>query len=486
MSTDDLAAPAALAPHLGTVLDALAAGAATRNGPLPAGGPAAVAEALGRVLADTGGADPLRTLTTALAAHSVDPLHPDCAAHLHCPPLAVAVAADLAASAVNASLDSWDQAPAAIEIENDVLRSLAGLVGYGPRAAGVLTTGGTESNLMGLLLARDSAPDHHRATRTAVFASTAAHFSVARNASLLGLPPAAVHLVPTDDRHRMDPAALHAALRAHRARTPAGEGAGPSVVVATAGTTDLGAVDPLRALAETAHAHGASLHVDAAYGGGALFSERLRPLLDGLPLADTIALDLHKLGWQPVPAGVFLARDAARFDPLEARVAYLNAQDDEDEGYLSPLGRSLRTTRRADAFKLAVTLRALGRDGLGRLVDRCHDLARHAAARIAATPGLELTAEPVLTTVVFRCTDPRLDASATDEANARARRALLAAGRAVVGRTELGPGPGAIRLKLTLLNPHTTEERLDALVDAVAAAGREAAAEVVPATAGTA
>jgi len=206
------------------------------------------------------------------------------------------------------------------------------------------------------------------------------------------------------------------------------------------------------------------------------FDGALAPLLDGLGEADTIGLDLHKLGWQPIAAGVLLVREAAMFGPLEQRAAYLNPEDDEEAGYTSLLGRSLRTTRRADAFKIAVTLRNLGRAGLGALVDRCHDLAGYAAERIAAEPRLELTAEPVLTTVLFRYL-PLRGAAGPEEAdrvNAALRRLLLEQGNAVVGRTELGSGPGSVRLKLTLLNPHTTTADLDRLIALVLTAGAEA------------
>ncbi|WP_232778585.1 pyridoxal phosphate-dependent decarboxylase family protein [Carbonactinospora thermoautotrophica] len=474
---------ALLRPLLEAALAALEDGVARRGGPVPSGEPGELAELVRATLGEalpatgTGAVAALEQLTRLLAYGSADPADPACAAHLHCPPLAVAVAAEMAAAALNPSLDSWDQAPAATALEDEVVRGLAGLVGFDPdRAAGVVTCGGTESNLMGLLLARDAAVRRETgldpaleglpvvACRLRVYASEAAHFSVQRNAALLGLGETAVVPVPVDARHRMDPAALERALDT---------GGGVSMaIVATAGTTDFGSVDPLPEIADLARRHGAWLHVDAAYGGGALFSSRLAGLLDGIAAADSVALDLHKLGWQPVAAGVFLAREAAAMAPLARRVAYLNPADDEAAGYVSLLGRSLRTTRRADVFKIAVTLRALGREGLGRLVDACHDLARHAADRIAAHPRLELAAEPVLTTVVFRYLPTTGD---PDRVNAALRRRLLRAGRAVVGRTELGgaePG-GRVRLKLTLLNPHATRADVDALLAAVVAAGAE-------------
>src|SRR5689334_22096206 len=173
----------------------------------------------------------LAPLATALAAGTADPADPRCAGHLHCPPLAVAVAAEVVAAALNPSLDSWDQGPSATELEPQVVRALAGLVGYDPAVAGgVITSGGTESNFMGLLLARDRAGGRLR-----VFCGEVAHFSVQRNAGLLGLAADAVVTVPVDGEHRMDPVALAARLN----------GASPACVVATAGSTDFGSIDPL-------------------------------------------------------------------------------------------------------------------------------------------------------------------------------------------------------------------------------------------------
>jgi L-2,4-diaminobutyrate decarboxylase len=340
-----------------------------------------------------------------------------------------------------------------------VVRALAALAGLDPvRTGGAITTGGSESNLMGLLLARDAG---HRM----VICSEHAHFSVQRAAATLGLGGGAVTTIPADDRHRLDPAALAAALT--------DLAPGSATVVATAGTTGTGSIDPLPEIADLAAGHRAWLHVDAAYGGGALFSDRLAPLLAGLDRADSIALDLHKIGWQPVPAGVFLAADERYFAPLELNAGYLNPVDDEAAGYDSLLGRSLRTTRRADAFKIAVTLRAVGRAGLGDRLDRCHHLAGYAAGWISGHPRLRLDGQPVLTTVVFRYAAT----ADSDRINAELRRRLLRDGRAVVGRTEVD---GAVWLKLTLLNPDATERDVDTLLSAVVTAGDAVAMTPVP------
>lgn len=462
---------------LATALRGMSEGTGHRGGPVPAMEPAEldrqVRGVLGTVLprTGTGAAAALEPLARMLAYGSADPADPGCAGHLHCPPLAVSVAAEVVASALNPSLDSWDQAPAASTVETEVITALADLVGYRSRdATGVFTTGGTESNLMGMLLGRDAplragtggAPggdgQADQPAPAVVFCSAAAHFSIQRNAAVLGLGESAVVPIPVDGRHRMDVDAL-----AHALKQCAGRRA---IIVATAGTTDLGAIDPLPELATLAREHGAWLHTDAAYGGGALFSERMAGLLDGLARSDSVALDLHKLGWQPIASGVFLARAADTVDPLSRRVSYLNPADDERAGYTSLLGRSLRTTRRADAFKVAVTMRALGREGLGTLVDACHELAVHAADRISAQPGLELAALPVLSTVVFRYAA----AGDVDQVNAALRRRLLRSGDAVLGRTEFG---GGLWLKLTLLNPHASRDDVDELLSGVLRAGAE-------------
>ncbi|RPF32747.1 aminotransferase class V-fold PLP-dependent enzyme [Streptomyces sp. TLI_185] len=474
MSTPSLASgpqgPHALRPLLDTVLQALDEGAHARGGPLPAGGPAAVAArlraALGDVLPKHGDPDALRTLVYALAEGAADPADPLCAAHLHCPPLALATAADLAASVLNPSLDSWDQAPAASELETLVTRALAAEVYAGPATpAGphrpsphhgdkaqpdaLITTGGTESNQLALLLARET---HGPGLR--LICGAGAHHSLPRAAWLLGLPDPVTIPAPTGT---LDPAALNQALTT----LP-----GPHLVAATAGTTDAGLIDPLPEIAALCTAHHARLHIDAAYGGGLLLSDRHRKKLTGLEYAHTITLDLHKLGWQPVAAGLLAVRDPHDLTALNQHADYLNADDDTEAGLPDLLGRSLRTTRRPDIFKIAVTLKTLGRTGLGALVDQVCDRAQEFAALVHDHPGFELYDRPTISTVLFR------PAHTTDDAVAAVRRKLLHQGRAVLGRAHLD---GRLWLKATLLNPHTRPDDLATLLTLVEKAADEPA-----------
>jgi L-2,4-diaminobutyrate decarboxylase len=439
--------PATVAELAEIAMRAVRRGALARGGPLPAGGPPGFGDLLPE--RGMGTTQALEAVLGRLALGAADPAHPWCAGHLHCPPLAVAAAADLAASVLNPSLDSWDQAPSASALEAAVCAELARLVYPAATAPDALiTSGGSESNLLALLLARDTVGP------VQPVCGRSAHHSVARAAWLLGLPSPVV--VDCDADGRLSPGALDGSLT----RLPL-----PAVVVATAGSTDTGAIDPLPECVSMARRHGARLHVDAAYGGGVLFSHRLRALLDGVQGADTVALDLHKLGWQPIAAGVFAVRRAATLAPLGVRADYLNAADDTDAGLPDLLGRSLRTSRRPDAVKIAVTFAALGRAGLAALVEHCRDTAVEVAARVAARPGLRLWATPPLTTVLFR------PAGASDELVARLRRDLLAQGRAVLGRAVAADADGVERLwlKLTLLHPTATADDYDPLLDLIAA-----------------
>ncbi|WP_233415326.1 aminotransferase class V-fold PLP-dependent enzyme, partial [Streptomyces sp. N35] len=399
----------------------------------------------------------------------------------------VAPAADLAASALNPSMDSWDQAPAASALEDLVTRALAAEVygsdateshgsgasgsygsgtpgSYGSGAPGtrgsdatesygsdapapcraepdaLSTTGGTESNQLALLLARELLGP------VQVLAGANAHHSLHRAAWLLGLPEPVTIPAPAG---LLDPAALDEALT---------ELPGPKLVIATAGTTDAGLIDPLDEIADLCTAHGARLHIDAAYGGGLLFSRTHRGKLRGLERAHTVTLDLHKLGWQPVAAGFLAVRDTGDLEPLGHRADYLNAEDDTEAGLPDLLGRSLRTTRRPDILKTAVTWRALGRQGLGELVDQVCALAQEFADAIETHDGFELYDRPALSTVLFR---PR---AATDDDLASVRRELLTEGRAVLGRARLD---GRLWLKATLLNPYTSSGELAALLHLV-------------------
>jgi L-2,4-diaminobutyrate decarboxylase len=240
----------------------------------------------------------------------------------------------------------------------------------------------------------------------------------------------------------------------------------PMAVVATAGTTDFGSLDPLPEIAELCERFGVWLHVDAAYGCGLLVSPTRRHLLAGIERADSVTVDYHKSFFQPVSSSAVLARDAATLRHATYHAEYLNPRRTVGERIPNQVDKSLQTTRRFDALKLWTTLRVMGADGIGRLFDEVCDLAREGWRMLAADPRYDVVVEPTLSTLVFRyipaaATDP----AEIDRANLHARKALFASGDAVVAGTK---ADGRHYLKFTLLNPETTPADLAAVLDLIA------------------
>ncbi len=465
----------------------LAETAQERGGPVRPGGPqeaitAAQAILDGRILPEDGIKleEWLSTVLEGYARWAVDLTHPAAVSRMQCAPTVAAATAELVTSVVNQSLHAWESGPFALELERRLVAELADFVGYGPGASGTLTPGGSVSNFMALLLAREQADlgIDGRASVAGlsgaprlprILSSRAAHFSVARGAGFAGLGRESVIAVPVADDGRMDVLAAAGLLDAM------GEHEVPLALVATAGTTDFAVFDPIPELADLAEERGVWLHIDAAYGFGALFSRRLRPLLEGLERADSITFDAHKLGWTPASASFLLVRDGQHLGPLVERSAYLTPADDEEAGFSSLLGTSLQTTRRVDGLKIAATFGVLGRRGMEEWVDHCHNLAHQAAGRIAADDRFELAADPILTTVVFRWT--ATEGIGLDDFNAELRRRLMSEGTALVARTTVerpGEEP-AVHLKLIFLNPATTEQDVDELLTIITAAAENLA-----------
>lgn len=464
-------------------LDALRDVAQGRKGPVRPGGPEAARDAVrqslrGPLLPAIAGdpVDTFRQLVTEFASWSVDLSHPAAVARMQCPPTPVAAAAELVVAVLNQSLHAWESGPYALELERYVISELAAVAGYGPGSGGTITAGGSISNLMAVLLARDTTLARRlgrqpfseglaaMSVRPVVLATDATHFSIGRAVGIVGLGEDTIVRVPSDALGRLHPEALENSLRS----LPAD--AVPVMIVACAGATDQGWVDDLVAIAEVAHRHGIWLHADAAYGGGMLFSPRLRSQLAGLAEADSITMDLHKFGWMPATAGVFLLRRAADMASLAQRATTLNAADDVEEGYVGLYRDSVQATRRAEAFKIAATLAVLGSDGMAEMVEGCCDLARYAAARIATEPRLQLAAEPSLSTVLFRYRP--VGAHDVDAFNGLLRRHLMAEGIAVLARSRVRQpdDTSPVFLKLMLLNPATTTAELDQVIDQVIAA----------------
>jgi L-2,4-diaminobutyrate decarboxylase len=388
------------------------------------------------------------------------------AAHLNCPVVIPALVGEAVLSAVNSSMDTWDQSAGATMIERRLIDWTSERLGLGDQADGVFTSGGSQSNLQGLLIARNHAVARLRQEpgneglrlprlleKLRIFTSVDSHFSIQKSASMLGLGFDAVVSVACGADHRMDPAALAGALA-----TAATDGLVPMAVVGTAGTTDFGAVDPLADLTALAGAYGAWFHVDAAYGGGLMVSNRHRHLLDGIRLADSVTVDFHKTFFQPVSSSALLVREGAMLRHVTYYADYLNPETAALAEIPNQVDKSIQTTRRFDALKLWLTLRIMGADAVGALLDGAIDLAARVGSALAADPDFELAAPPQLSTLVFRyrpalADGRRLSEDAADDLNPAIRGAVFASGQAVVAGTKVA---GRHYLKFTLLNAEAT------------------------------
>ncbi len=394
--------------------------------------------------------------------------HPQCVAHLHCPSLVVSQAAEVLINATNQSMDSWDQSPSATIIEIKLIEWLRAQVGYPAGDAGVFTSGGTQSNLMGLMLARDAFYQRQGHSvqqdgitgdlrKIKVLCSENAHFSVQKNMALLGHGYQSVVQVKSDRFARMDVNDLKAKLAQAEAN-----GEQILAIVATAGTTDAGAIDPLREIAGIAAAHNIWVHVDAAWGGALLLSEKYRDYLDGLELVDSVTLDFHKQYFQTISCGAFLLKDERHYELMRYQAAYLNSEFDEEAGVPNLVSKSLQTTRRFDALKLWMGLEALGQKQYAAIIDHGVSLAQDVAKFVESESRLELVMQPQLASVLFRYRPEQFtDTAQIALFNQRIGDALLDSGRANVGVTE---HQGVTCLKLTLLNPTVTLEDIKVLL----------------------
>lgn len=414
----------------------------------------------------------LNKLGKLVVEHAVNVSHPQCIAHLHCPPLIPAIAAEVLISSANQSLDSWDQSPVATFLEQRLVNWLCQLFGYPSQADGIFTSGGTQSNFMGLLLARDDYCQSQLnwsvqqqglplvAHRFRILCSTVSHFTVKQASALLGLGEQAVVTVETDDHYRLSSQGIERTLKSLQA-----DDLIPIALVGTAGTTDFGSIDPLPELSQLAQKYGLWLHVDAAYGGGLMLSEHHASKLTGIAEADSLTVDFHKLFYQPISCGAFLLRDRAHFGLIKRHADYLNPESNAEAGIPDLVTKSIQTTRRFDALKLWVSLQTLGQTGLADLIDTTIQLAQETASRIAEDSDLELANQPEINAVVFRYHPAHLqEKQQRNRVNREIRQSLLEKGKAVIAQTQIA---GDVYLKLTLLNPRTTNAHITELLQEI-------------------
>ncbi len=367
--------------------------------------------------------------------------------------------ADALVALYNPQLGAWWHAPAAGEIERRALAYLSDRLGFNSHdGAAMFTTGGSEANLTGALLALASAvPEHRRdglaggAGRPVLYASDQAHDSFVKIARVIGIGERALRRVRSDARQRLDVDALRQQIAGDRAA-----GRIPFCVVGTAGTTATGAIDPLHALADLCEAEAIWFHVDAAWGGLALLSGRLRSHLVGIERADSVTWDAHKTLPIPMGAGMFFCRTLALVESVFA--VHTGYVPDAVRGRDDLYQHSLQWSRRFIGLKVYLTLAELGRDGIAVLIDRQAAMAGRLRERLAET-GWRVTNDTPLPIVCFTRDDLRPDAAA-DVAGR-----LAAEGAAWISEVRLAGGERWLRACIT--NHETDASDVDALVAAV-------------------
>jgi len=350
-------------------------------------------------------ADVYQEFSDFIAPYATGNVHPGFMGWVHGGGTAVGMLAEMLAAGLNANLGGRDHIP--IEVERQIVEWTRAMFGFPQGASGIFVTGTSMANLMAVLVARTAALGQtvreqgvggEGALLTA-YASTAAHGCVKKAMDLAGLGSDALRSVPTDSSHRVDVAAMRAQIGRDREI-----GLKPFLVVGSAGTVDIGAIDDLLALSTLCREENLWFHVDGAYGALGVLSPALAPRLKGIENADSIALDFHKWGQAPYDAGFLLVRDGERHRAAFAAPAAYLRRETRGLAAGSPwpcdLGPDL--SRGFRALKTWFTLKTFGTEKLGAMIDRTCALARYLEARILAEPRLELLAPAQLNIVCFR------------------------------------------------------------------------------------
>ena len=379
----------------------------------------------------------------------------------------VGVLAEMLAAGLNGNLGGRDHMP--IAIEQEVVGWMRGLFGFPDAATGLMVTGASMANFIGVLVARQRALgiDVRRAgvsgPRLTAYASVATHGCVSRGMDMAGLGSQNLRQIAVDGLHRIDLEPLKAAIAADRAA-----GLRPFLLIANAGSVDAGAIDDIEALADIAAAEGLHLHVDGAFGAMGMLTPEIAPRLKGIERADSLAFDFHKWAHVPYDAGFVLVRDGALHrDTFATSAAYLSREARGLAGgdfwpcdYGPDLSRGFR------ALKVWFTLKVLGTAAIARAIEHNCALARALQVRVEAEPELELLAPAQLSIVCFRY---RTHPGEADAVNRAIVADLHEAGAVAPSLTTIG-GKAAIRA--ALFNHRTETRDIEALIEGVLACGR--------------
>jgi glutamate/tyrosine decarboxylase-like PLP-dependent enzyme len=360
---------------------------------------------------------------------------------------------DLLAAASNKYSGFASASPGAVRIENACVAWLARVIGYPQEAAGTLTSGGSIANLTAVVAAREARDPEGGG---AIYVTRFAHYCIEKALHIAGRGRSPKRVIATDEHYRMSVEALEHALEEDR-----GKGIRPWIVIASAGTVDTGAIDPLPEIAELCRRYGAWLHVDGAYGGLFALCDEGRALLQGIEQADSVALDPHKTLFLPYGTGAALVRDGRLLqDAFSASGEYIRPLGESEVGP-SPADLSPELTRHFRALRLWLPLQIAGIAAFRAAQAEKLALARYFHARLSELDGWDPGPSPDLSVVAFRYLPKSGDA---DEFNERLMRHIQQEGRVMMSGTRID---GSYYLRCAILCFRTHLEHIDDALDAV-------------------
>jgi aromatic-L-amino-acid decarboxylase len=383
-------------------------------------------------------------------------------------------------ASLNQNVTGFQSAPGATVVENTLVRWMCRLAGLPANSGGLILAGGSWANLTAMSVAihhglgpRARQVGIHGGPQPIVLAADTAHFSIERAANVLGLGKAGIETLPLGDDFRLDPEALRAKLRQFS------NDADRKVccVVASAGTTTTGAIDPLGEIAGICRENGVWLHVDAAYGGAALLSDDLRHTLDGIGESDSITIDLHKWCYLAFDGSLLLyrnpefARDLFQFD-----VNYASSQRDQHQETPTFLDLSPEVSRRGRALPAYLAWRHYGIERLGRNIQHNADCARYLASLANHYPDMETVAEPQLSICCFRYKPASLKGQdeKVDALNKKILQRLNQSGEFILSSTKINDRPV---VRVCICSHRTRPHHMLSLVESVRRIGEELVAE---------
>ena len=401
-----------------------------------------------------------------IAPYATGNIHPGFMGWVHGGGTAVGMLAEMLAAGLNANLGGRDHVP--IEVERQIVEWTRAMFGFPRQASGLFVTGTSMANLMAILVARTTALGptvrgqgvYGEGALLTAYTSKAAHGCVSKAMDFAGLGSDALRVMPVDSSHRVDVAEMRAQIERDRKI-----GLKPFLVVGSAGTVDIGAIDDLEALSKLCREEDLWFHVDGAYGALGVLSPALAPRLKGIESADSIALDFHKWGQVPYDAGFILVRDGALHrDTFASPAAYLRRETRGlAAGTLWPCDFGPDLSRGFRALKTWFTLKVYGTDALGAMISRTCELAHYLEIKITTSRDLELLAPVSLNIVCFRYRgdDP-------DRLNAKIVADLHESGIAAPSTTVIGK---RLAIRAAIVNHRTEPRDIDALLKAVSKFG---------------